>query len=474
MTRFSSKWILSHSTWYKNGRSRHLVVLWEQERTASEELRNAVRFMPGMNTGHPDLFRAFTWRFLQLVSQKGGRIGVVLPGDAFKIAGGADVRERLATASSHLTPQMLTNKAEWVFDDVDPRKLIALVTVTVERGGTDTRYHVSPEFHDKRSWDQREREDQVDIPIATLRRYSPTLVIPLLPSTKSFPILEQFMKSPQLCKHPTVRVRRVYADFETSKHDKQYWHNKKANGDWPVYAGESFDIWTPDTGKYYAFTNAEKIKDAAHQKWKRASRSSPYSELPKAWREEPHHHPIFSPRIAFRDVTNRTNTRTLVVALIPPEVVTVQTAPWVLWLDPKRPAAQEAYLLGVLSSVPLDWWARRFVEQHADQEAFNSLRIPELPAGSGLSKRVQVLAGRLAAQDERFAEWANNVGVKAGKLQDEEHEDMINELDAVVAHLYGLTEPQLRHIFETFHDGWEYQKRLEYTLIHYKKWQIRL
>jgi hypothetical protein len=282
------------------------------------------------------------------------------------------------------------------------------------------------------------------------------------------------MKSPQLSKHPTLRVRRVYADFETSKHDKEYWHNKKANGDWPVYAGESFDIWTPDTGKYYAFTNAKTIQEAAHQKWKRASRSSPYSELPKAWREEPHHHPILFPRIAFRDVTNRTNTRTLVVSLIPPEVVTVQTAPWVLWLDPKRPAVQEAYLLGVLSSLPLDWWARRFVEQHADQEAFNCLRIPESPSGSGLSKRVEALAGRLAAQDERFGKWAKSVGFKAGKLQDEEKENMIHELDAVVAHLYGLTEPQLQHIFETFHEGWEYQDRLEATLVHYKKWQTHL
>ena len=34
---------------------------------------------------------------------------------------------------------------------------------------------------------------------------------------------------------------------------------------------------------------------------------------------------------------------------------------------------------------------------------------------------------------------------------------MIHELDAVVAHLYGLSEPQLFHIFKTFHEGWDYQ-----------------
>ncbi len=55
-----------------------------------------------------------------------------------------------------------------------------------------------------------------------------------------------------------------------------------------------------------------------------------------------------------------------------------------------------------------------------------------------------------------------------------EKDDMIAELDAVVAHLYGLTETQLRHIFETFHEGWDYGERLEATLKHYGSWRGRL
>jgi len=33
------------------------------------------------------------------------------------------------------------------------------------------------------------------------------------------------------------------------------------------------------------------------------------------------------------------------------------------------------YLLGLMSSIPMDWWCRRFIEGHADLEAFNCLRI---------------------------------------------------------------------------------------------------
>jgi hypothetical protein len=45
------------------------------------------------------------------------------------------------------------------------------------------------------------------------------------------------------------------------------------------------------------------------------------------------------------------------------------------------------------------------------------------------------LAGRLAAADGRFADWVKKVGVKHGPVQADEKQDMIDELDAIVARL---------------------------------------
>jgi len=59
-------------------------------------------------------------------------------------------------------------------------------------------------------------------------------------------------------------------------------------------------------------------------------------------------------------------------------------------------------------------------------------------------------------------------------------------LDAVVAHLYGLSEKHLIHIFETFHEGWglgttanhptlgDYDKRFKGTLGHFQTWTARV
>ena len=50
---------------------------------------------------------------------------------------------------------------------------------------------------------------------------------------------------------------------------------------------------------------------------------------------------------------------------------------------------------------------------------------------------------------------------------------MIHELDAIVAHLYGLSEKHLTHIFETFHEGWDYDARLKSTLAHFRQLKKR-
>lgn len=447
-----------------------LTVGWNVEREVSERLRDAIRHFPGMNTGHPDLFRAFAIRMASQVSTDGGRVGMVLPGDAFKIKGAQPARAHFRALCSDIEIQLLTNKAEWVFDDIHQQKLIALVSIRVLASKTSVSYKIPPECHNWSDWQLKPQGDGLLVKDAWLLEYSPSLVIPTLPSASSGEILEQFMRSPSLRKHPELSVRRVYADFETTR-DKAKWHPNQQTVDWPVYKGESFDLWMPDTGKYYGWTDGEVILAAAQERRLRSPKGSPYSSTPMSWRSELSGHPVRNPRIAFRDVTNRTNTRTFVVSLIPGCRVLTQTAPWVLWIDPEARLSQEPLLLGVLSSLVCDWWVRRFVEGHVDEEAFNSLRIPLTKGRRQLGSRVTELAGRLACPDERFAQWAADVGVDHGPLSASEMEGSIHELDAVVAHLYGLSEKQLVHVFETFHEGWDYENRLAGTLKHYRDWK---
>lgn len=433
-----------------------LVRLEAAERAEGEVMRDAVRDLPGMNTGHPDLFRAFMARFAQLLAPEGGRYGVVLPGEAFKVKGNGPVRQDLDQRACKVDVQMLTNRAKWVFD-VHAQKPIALVAVQL--GAQDQAgctYVIRPEFHRESPFRARDLGDNVERGGVWLRSYSPGLVLPTLPTAAaatSMGVIEQFMRAPRLAEHPRLRVRRVYADVETSRKYKDlYAARSNGNATWPVYGGESFDVWNPDTRQYYAFIDADVALNLVQKKRAESPRGAPYAELPAAWRSNVSTHPCLHPRLAYRDVTNRTNTRTLVGTLIPGGRVLTQSAPWVLWTDPSRSTTAEAYLLGVMSSIPADWWARRFVEGHVDEEAFDCLRVPNADPETGLGARAVALAGRLACPDDRFATWAASVGVAHGPLDAAEKQAMIEELDAVVARLYGLTPAHLTHVFDTFHD----------------------
>ena len=87
----------------------------------------------------------------------------------------------------------------------------------------------------------------------------------------------------------------------------------------------------------------------------------------------------------------------------------------------------------------------------ANSHILNSLPVPDPRAGDPVRHRVVEIAGRLAAVDERFSEWAAEVGVLAGSANDEAaKEDLICEVDACVALLYGLDEGDLSGICETF------------------------
>src|SRR5262249_24413660 len=138
-------------------------------------------------------------------------------------------------------------------------------------------------------------------------------------------------------------------------------------------------------------------------------------------------------------------------------------------------ATDVAYLLGVLSSIPLDWYARRVVEINLVFEIVNAFPIPQPERDDPLRARVVEIAGRLAAIDDRYTAWAAEVGVPVGSVTDSvTRNDSIAELDAVVALLYGLDESDVQHLFATFHRGWDYHPRLAAVLTHHDEWKVRL
>ncbi|MDE0115634.1 MAG: hypothetical protein OXT07_03315 [bacterium] len=200
----------------------------------------------------------------------------------------------------------------------------------------------------------------------------------------------------------------------------------------------------------------------------RRTKSSAFAELDDAVNDDPATLPCRKPRIVFRYVTRSTDTRTLVIGFIPPLRVVTHKAPFLLQVSGF--AADEAYVLGVLCSMLCDWQARRNVELNLTFEHFNQLSIPDPGEGDPVRDRVVAIAGRLAAVDERFGEWAMEVGVPVGSATDEgAKQDLICALDACVAHLYGLDEDDLAVVYDTFSETVDYSARHAAVLSYFRR-----
>ena len=320
-----------------------LAAEFERESTQMEHLRHLLLAgpYPGMGTGDPDLYKAFCWRFWQLAAVA-GRFGVVLPRSALSTVGSSEWRMRLLREGEFEDVTMLLNTAGWVFDDAEPRYTIALVSV---RKGQPPHPSVALRgpFATRSRYDDGMARPPAEISAPDFAGWSEAASFPLLPSDQALDVFRKLREHPRLDAGEDW-VARPYTELHaTNDKPNMILAPESTDGLWPVYKGASFDIWIADTGERYAWADPDHITRVLQEKRQRAR--SAFDGFSKEWVDDSATLPCRAPRIAFRDVTRSTDTRTVRAALIPPEVVITNKGPFLLW--PRGDERDEAYLLGV-------------------------------------------------------------------------------------------------------------------------------
>jgi hypothetical protein len=110
-----------------------LVQAYERATAQMQELKDALVAgpYPGLTAGRPDLYKAFAWRFWQLLRSQ-GRAGVVLPRKALEASGMAKWRRAVLADGVFTDVTMLVNTGGWVFDDVHQQYTVGLVVAQNE------------------------------------------------------------------------------------------------------------------------------------------------------------------------------------------------------------------------------------------------------------------------------------------------------------------------------------------------------
>ena len=450
-----------------------LVKVFEQEKKDTGLLRNFLKGgnFPGMGTGDPDLYKAFAWRFWNLASPVCGKISVVLPRQIMASKGSEIFRKKMLVSAREIRLATLQNTGGWIFDIHHD---YAIVLLSIAKGkAKEPSVFIEPVFKSEESFGKKETAPVPKVLAREILNWTSDASFPAIPRHDSIEVFAALRKSPRLDlndgKNWRARPDREL-DATNQKHLMDLDSEQCPEGFWKVYKGESFLRWNPDTGRYNAWADPEPVLDWLYNKRLRSNRlrKSVHAEFSREHIADRNTLAPLHPRIAFRDICSKATPRSVIAALIPPETFITNTAPYLLF--PRGDNKDEAFLLAVLCSLSLDWYARRFVELHLSFYILDSLPVPRPDRSNKLWQRVVSLSGRLACPDERFAEWAKQVGVDYGPLAQDEKQDHIHEIDALVTHLYGLSKSQLRHIFETFHENWDYESDYNEVLRHYKAW----
>ncbi|HET6498054.1 MAG TPA: hypothetical protein VFH17_03265, partial [Coriobacteriia bacterium] len=454
-----------------------LLAEYELELKRTDELRETfVKMMGGrLGSGDTDLYKIFAWRDWDLL-REGGRFGIVFPRGVLSGSATAKWRKEILDLGAFRDVTTMVNNAGWVFEGVHPQYSIGLVTVEKAMSDDDREVVLGGPFHSFEGY-LSGRDDTLSIVAEEFATWASGAAFPLLPSAKSATVFSKMRKAPRFDAGGDFEFRPVRELDATN--DKQFFDFDldEPKGDMRVLAGASFNIWEPDFGPPYAYAKREEVLAHLQQKRQRQARtaSSAFQGMDVS---TPETLPCLSPRIVFRDVTRATDTRTTLVCLLPGHVVLVHNSPYLL--RRKGTQADEAYLLGVMSSVPFDWYSRRFVETHMTFDLVSAFPVPRPTLDDPLRRRIIEIAARLAAVDERYVDWLvsveREVGASIGtptRLDDSERFARIAELDALVSLLFGLTTDDLRIVFETFHRGWDFETRLEAVLANYARWESK-
>jgi hypothetical protein len=387
--------------------------------------------------GDPDLYKFFCQRYRRLLAADGS-LAVVLPRGAFSLKGSTDFRRWLFDSTTVHRLDFLLNSRRWMFD-THPQYTVALVVAAAASPPRHHRFEVAGDANSAAAFTEQSASNGLALAPEAL---GPLLEVPLLPSQAVADMLAKARQGTQFA-HGSNRWRCFPTRELHETDDRKLWQDATEGRE--LWKGESFDQYNPHGNEARRCPFTEDV-----QKKVRKTRPGMDSVLAKdvqlADRVEAAKREIQGARVVFRDVTNRTNARTVISGLAPPEVLLVNSAPYLIFLEGRD--MDRACCLGLMNSLPFDWQARRYVESHLSYFILEGLRLPELSDAE--YERIARAAARLSCVDERFAAFAEATGVDCGPLLDEERDELRAEIDALVAHAYGLDTDELELVFSDF------------------------
>jgi len=174
-----------------------------------------------------------------------------------------------------------------------------------------------------------------------------------------------------------------------------------------------------------------------------------FTTLPEAKQEQ-----LNTYRVAHRRIARTTDERTLISAIVPRHTACENNATTVL-VEDNADERIKLFVCSLLNSFVLDFVIRYRVSTTLNMFYLQELPLPRFSPGDPIFDAIVPRAARLTCTRPEFAAlWQAVMGEAwtpaSGATDPTARQRLRDELDALVAHLYGLTRGEFAHILHTF------------------------
>ncbi len=405
---------------------------------AANQYQNQISVVNGKKAGTDiNLYKLFTEQCHNLL-RPGGLCGIVIPSGIYTDLGAKQLREMLFGQSRVTGLFCLENRKE-VFEGV--HRSFKFVVLTFQKGGITRQFPAAFMRHNVEELERFPQHGAVPISLDLVRRLSPdSLSVMEFKCDLDVQIAEKMLKFPLLGeKIEGVWNVRFSCEFHMTN-DSHLFKTEPGKGRLPLYEGKM--IWQFDhklaPPRYWV--DEKEGRAALLGREKDTGQKLDYQDY----------------RLGFRKIASNTNERTLVSTVIPPHFCSENFQCAVcrdllgsLLLD----APIRLFLAALLNGLALDYFIRQRVSANINFFYVYQLPVPRLTEKDPRFAPIVERAARLICTTPEFDPLAKQVGLKShkdGVTDPAQRANLRAELDGLIAHLYGLTEPEFTHILTTF------------------------
>ena len=408
----------------------------------SAQFKNQISVVNGKKAGTDiNLYKLFIEQCFNLLRDSGS-CGVLVPTSIYSDLGAKQLRQMLFAQSTVFQIFGLSNE-RFVFEGVDHRFKFAILSFA--KGGTTDSFRAAFRLHPFEAVRPEHLErfihdptEHITIPLSLVRRLSPdSLSVPEFRMPMDMLVAEKMAKYPFLAERRPNGWNFVLRNEFHMTNDSHLFKTKDASTRLPLFTGRMFN--------QFCLT---------------AERSGYWIDESDGRRSLLGKHPDTGQRLDYqgyrwvhRRIASSTNERTLITAITPPNVFTEVNSTVLSPSESSISSAEMLYLTAVTNSFCLDWFIRARVSTTLNMFYLYQLPVPRLTATDPAFTPIVHRAAQLICTTPPFHALAKEVGLGShnnGVTDITGRARLRADLDALVAHLYGLTEDEFAHILTTF------------------------